>query len=67
LYLDAASLIIKAFLGDVNEILAAEETDDDDIVSSDGPAPTDRSCNRKQHQPFEKYQQMSQVMTICFA
>jgi hypothetical protein len=50
---------MKAFLGDVNEILAAEETDDDDIVSSDGPAPTDRSCNRKQHQPFEKYQQMS--------
>ena len=41
--LEAASLIMKAFLGEVKEILAAEVTDDDDIVSSDGPAPRERS------------------------
>ena len=41
--LEAASLIMKAFLGEVKEIRAAEVTDDDDIVSSDGPAPRERS------------------------
>jgi hypothetical protein len=43
-HLEAASLIMNAFFGDVNEILAADDMDNVDNVSSDGPAPSDKSC-----------------------
>jgi hypothetical protein len=36
---------MNAFLGDVNEILAAEDIDDDEVVSSEGPGPSERSGN----------------------
>ena len=34
---------MNAFLGDVNEILAAEDIDDEEVVSSEGPGPSERS------------------------
>ena len=38
---------MNAFLGDVNEILAAEDIDEDEVVSSEGPAPRERSWTKK--------------------
>ncbi len=46
-HLEAASLSMKAFLGEVNEMRAAEDMEEEDALSSEGPAPIDRSCKEK--------------------
>lgn len=35
---------MNAFFGEVNEMRADDDMDDVDALSSDGPAPIDRSC-----------------------
>ena len=46
-YLEAASLIMKAFLGDVKDTLDdVVVIDADDKFSSEGPAPRERSFNQ---------------------
>ena len=41
---------MKAFLGEVNEMRAAEDIEEEDALSSEGPAPMERSYNEtKKH------------------